>query len=409
MDTSVIIHRAPWLVAVSRPVLADGAVAVSDGRIAAVGTFADLGARFPGCRVIDHEQHVLLPGLVNGHAHLELSHLAHLAQATPAGFTAWIESLLAARMADGRGDEEIRAEAAAVLARMYADGIIAVADIGNTPVARDLQAGYAGVLLHFTEYLGHGRAGLPGHLDRLAHEADDHACTAHAPYSVHRVLLQALKERARRLGHLFPVHVAETAAEVEMVSRGEGEMAGFLRSRGFWDGSFRATGIDKSGSVQYLHQLGVLDETTLCVHAVHVSGAEIDLLAASGAAICLCPGSNRFLDVGRPPLADYLDRGLLPALGTDSPASNPELSIWREMRLLAGDHPGVRPADILAMATLGGARALHLARDFGTLEPGRRADILAVALPVAPADADELLEYLVTGGRSIQPRWIETS
>lgn len=405
MDATVTIHRAPWIIPVTRPVLADGGIAVRQGRIVAVGPFADLRAGFSGSPVVDHEQQVLLPGLVNAHAHLELSHLSHLNQTRPAGFTTWVEALLAARMADGRSDEEILAAAADTLARMHADGVIAVADIGNTPVARSLQETFPGVLLHFTEYLGHGRAGLPAHLDRLAREESRTCCTAHAPYSVHAVLLRELKKRARRLGHIFPIHVAETAAEVEMVSTGRGELPAFLRRRGFWDGSFRPTGIDNTGSVQYLHDLGVLDDKTLCVHAVHVSEGEIGLLAAAGAGVCLCPGSNRFLAVGHPPLAGFLRHGLLPALGTDSLASNPELSLWQEMRLLARAHPRVAPADILAMATLGGARALHL-DELGSLEEGRRADILAIALPTPPAHDDELYEFLVTAGRSIQPRWI---
>jgi len=407
VDTELILHRAPWIAPIVRPVHADGGVVVGGGRIVAAGLFRDLRRRFDGCRIVDHPESVLLPGLVNAHIHLELSHLGHLARSgPPACFTAWIESLLEARTMDLRSDEELLAIAGVTLDRLYRDGVIVLADIGNTVIGRSLQAGFPGLLLHFTEYLGHGRAGLPGHLDRLSREAEEHLCTAHAPYSVHAVLFRALKERARRLGHPFAVHVAETEAEIEMIRRGRGELVDFLRRRGFWDNSFQATGIDNTGSVQYLHQLGVLDEQTLCVHMVHVGEAEMALLAASRAGICLCPGSNRFLGVGRPPLAAYLRHGLLPALGTDSLASNPELSLWREMRLLAEEHPGVQPEDILAMATLGGARGLLVDGEFGSLEPGRRADILAVPVPAGLADGREVAEFLVTAGQSVDPCWI---
>ena len=86
----------------------------------------------------------------------------------------------------------------------------------------------------------------------------------------------------------------------------------------------------------------------------------MDLLAETKSKVCLCPGSNRYLGAGTAPVENYLRRGILPALGTDSLTSNPVLSLWREMRLLAEEHPAVDPADILRMATLGGAEALGL-------------------------------------------------
>jgi cytosine/adenosine deaminase-related metal-dependent hydrolase len=158
--------------------------------------------------------------------------------------------------------------------------------------------------------------------------------------------------------------------------------------------------------VQYLHQLGILDEKTLCVHCIHVSDNEIELLAQTGSWVCLCPGSNRYLGVGKAPVAKYLQSGILPALGTDSLASNPEISIWREMQLLAEDHCAVEHAVILAMATVAGAAALNLDVETGTLEPGKRADFLAVPLPNTVQNAAEVYAYLVTTGSSIQPEWI---
>ncbi len=191
-----------------------------------------------------------------------------------------------------------------------------------------------------------------------------------------------------------------------MMSQGRGEIPEFLKRRGFWDGSFQPTGIDKSGGVQYLHQLGVLDDKTLCVHCIHVTAQEIALLADSCSKVCICPGSNRYLNVGKAPVQQYLEQGFLPALGTDSLASNPEISIWREMQLLAEDHPEVEYADILAMATAGGAAALGFADDIGTLEPGKQADFLAVELPEDVYSAADVYSWLVTTGSSLQPVWI---
>ena len=144
-----------------------------------------------------------------------------------------------------------------------------------------------------------------------------------------------------------------------------------------------------------------MDERTLCIHAVHVSEEEIDLLAAACAKVCLCPTSNRFLRVGRAPVRGYLERGILPALGTDSRASNPELSLWREMRVLAEENPELDPARIFAMATLGGAQALGLEADYGALAPGRKADILVVPLAEPVPDAAVLMRELIANSRAV--------
>ena len=170
-------------------------------------------------------------------------------------------------------------------------------------------------------------------------------------------------------------------------------MRKFLEERGFWDGSLQAMG-NAGGSVKYLHKLGLLDSKTVCVHCVHVSKEEIGLLAGTGAKVCLCPGSNRYLGVGKAPVTSFLEHGILPALGTDSLTSNPELSLWREMRLLAEDHPTLHPADILRMATLGGATALGLEKQFGSLEVGKKAAYSTVQLNCLPKNILMLHECL---------------
>jgi cytosine/adenosine deaminase-related metal-dependent hydrolase len=121
----------------------------------------------------------------------------------------------------------------------------------------------------------------------------------------------------------------------------------------------------------------------------------MDLLAKTKAKVCLCPGSNRYLSVGTAPVENYLRRGILPALGTDSLTSNPELSLWQEMRLLAEEHPSVDPTDILCMATLGGAEALGLDGQLGSLEPGKTAAFLTVNLTESIRKTTSLSEYVV--------------
>ena len=140
---------------------------------------------------------------------------------------------------------------------------------------------------------------------------------------------------------------------------------------------------------------------------VHVDHDEIEILASRKAKICLCPGSNLFLGSGKAPVTEFLAHGILPALGTDSKASNAVLSIWREMSLLRKDHPGLLPETVFSMATRGGAEAWGVDSEMGTLEPGKQAKILAVASNGNVHSSEDVLEYLTTAGESIQVDWLE--
>ncbi|MGR0482957.1 MAG: amidohydrolase family protein [Candidatus Electronema sp. V4] len=393
----MIIRRAPWLLPVSSPPVADGGIAVQVGIIAAVGPFREVQRNWPGAQVIEHPDCVLLPGLINAHTHLELSHLAYLGQQpAPSSFPAWIERLLAARSQAAADDAAMLQAARQALAQQQAEGVAVLADISNSGLTSQLAAEFSGSLLVFKEYLGLREDSAAVALLRLQQENETQLCTGHAPYSTHSLLLRGLKARANRLGHVFPIHTAESAAEIELLRSGGGPFRDFLEKRGLWDGAFQAMG-KKGGAVHYLHQHGLLDSRTLCVHCVHIDAEEIALLAESGAKVCLCPGSNRSLGVGKAPVGSLLKKGILPAISTDSLASNPELSLWREMRLLADEHPSVPPETILAMATLGGAAALGLDKRLGSLEVGKEAVILAAAMEHLPPDAlaaqEELLRH----------------
>nr|WP_321467961.1 amidohydrolase family protein [uncultured Desulfobulbus sp.] len=396
------IHRALWVVPVDGAVLSDGAIAVDQGKIVAVDSFAAVAQQYPCSEVIEHSGVALTPALINGHIHLELSHLAELS-ATPLAttFTGWIVELLSLRDRLGVTGAEVEKAASRCAERQYLQGTSVLADIGNTSIGHHLAENFAGDLVAHKEYLGLAGFTLAKNLTRLREEPEDVRCSAHAPYSTHPQLIQALKRRARSCNHIFPIHVAEPLAEGEMLAQGRGEMVDFVRDRGFWDDSFEVPG--NRGSIRYLYGLDVLDAHTLCVHAVHLDHEEIRILAGEGGKVCLCPGSNRFLQVGKAPLEAFLAAGILPALGTDSVASNPELSLWREMAIIATDYPYVDPAQIFAMATKGGAEALGIDKQLGTLARGKNADILAIPVPAEIDSPQQLMRYLATAENRVQP------
>ncbi len=425
---AIRLHRAPWLVTAtpesSEPtVVSDGAVLVAGGRIQGAGRFADLAREYPVVAVVDHEQGILVPALINCHAHLELSYLADLGRwPVPSGssFPDWIRALLDLRQARAEqlGDSLAAAVAAAAgraLAGLRQSGVGLVVDIGNLPAGNEPGRGQPVEVIFLLELLGISREGEQAALQRLAGRDlrqstgipdrvdPDMAVTGHAPYSTGPQLLKELKARAAARGGLFSLHVAESEAEQEFLHYGTGPMHDFFIER---DSGYSAFSVPGVGAVSYLDRLGILDRNTLCVHAVRVSNAEIGILAAREAKVCLCPGSNRQLAVGRAPLPALLGAGIRPALGTDSLASNPRLNLWQEMRLLRQDHPGVAPALIFAMATSNGAAALGLDHLWGRLAPGRTARFLAVA-GKGVTRGDQVFDYLTATGASLQCTWIE--
>jgi aminodeoxyfutalosine deaminase len=420
-----MVHRAPWVVADvssaihenSRNIIEDGAVFISDGLIKTVGKSKDIIKEFAGHPVQEHEGRVLAPALINSHCHLELSHL-DLAEpgrdsAEYGGnFTLWIRELLKARdnffQNTVDAEKQILKTANRVLGEMASEGVGFVGDIGNSLASRGIGQGQSIKVYFLLELLGLTKESAAKSLVRLGEVSADESlgisCTAHAPYSATPELIQAIKENCDRRGRIFSVHVAESKQEVEFLQSGIGQFLDFLQERGAWDSSFK---VPETGAVHYLESLGALNEKTLCVHVVHVDQKEIETLALRKAKVCLCPGSNRFLGSGKAPVTEFLAHGILPALGTDSRASNEMLNIWREMRLLREDHPGLSPETVFSMATRGGAEAWGIDSALGTLESGKEARILKVKYDSQMHTGEDILEYMTTAGESVQVEWVE--
>ncbi|HVR71916.1 MAG TPA: amidohydrolase family protein [Vicinamibacteria bacterium] len=393
---AVRVLRASWVVPVCGPPLADGLVAVADGRIAWLGGRYSPGR--PDGPLTDLGNGILAPGLVNAHCHLELSHLAgRLPRA--GGFVPWVEALVAARLYDEPG--VVRERAREAIGAAQEAGTVAVGDVSNTLVPLDLLRDSRLRAVVFYELLGWdpGRcaavlqaaeerlAGVVGGLDgrvrvRLA---------AHAPHSVSPPLLMAL----RRRGGPASIHLAESEAETDFLGTGGGEWAGFLARRGLAGVPYRPAGLTP---VRYLESLGVLHPGLVAAHCVHVDGEDRAILARRGVHVALCPRSNRNLGVGLPPLPDLLADGVRLCLGTDSVASGDSLDLLQDAALLHRAYPRVEPALLVRLATAGGAEALGLP-DLGTLAPGQAAEM---AFAPAAAGLADPCAFLVSGEARLQ-------
>ncbi|MFT5699255.1 MAG: cytosine/adenosine deaminase-related metal-dependent hydrolase [Desulforhopalus sp.] len=410
-NTGVRIVTAPWVLTFTDSAVRDGAVALCNGRIVAVGKRTTLVERYPDA-CVDHYRGVLMPALINAHAHLELSHLAGDPPLDHAkSFTDWVEALLARRFETTLSESEVVGLRRTELQNQYDSGVVFLGDIGNGSSHTLLSAKDKPLpeVYHMLELLGSSRDAQDLSLERLARLDSTEAAVAHAPYSTRPELLKEIKKRCTHLGHIFSIHTAEVAAEKDFINSQKGQFYEFLQKRGLWDGSFFDNAPTSDGTIDYFSNLGLLDEQTLLVHCIHLSNSDLDIIRNSGVHICVCPGSNSFLHSGVAPIERMMEHGILPAIGTDSLASNHCLDMWVEMQRISAEHPAIQPVDILKMATEAGAKAFGRFDDFGSLSAGKRASFLHLyseKINNCNSESD-LLKMLVTYGRPEKIEWIQ--
>lgn len=390
------IFTARWLLPIAQPPIAGGWVAVEEGRIVALGGAGDpLPAGSHDDRFGDH---VILPGLVNAHTHLELSWMRN--QVPPAlSMPAWVESLMALRRTVGH---EPAAPIGEAIAEARAAGTALVGDITNTFAAYEPLASQCLPAAIFRELLGfnvedpvaliaqtraQGEALRP-HPDLRT------SIVPHAPYSVSSALLRAIAAAAGRAP--VSIHLGESAEEVEFLREGVGAWRELLSRLGVWSDGWRVPGL---GPVEYIEAHGLLSERLLAVHCVQLTDPELRMLARAGATVVTCPRSNRWTGAGLPPVDRFYASGARVAVGTDSLASVEDLNLFKELEVMRTLAPSVPAAALLASATKHGADALGFGAELGTIEVGKRAALIAVAVPAGVADVEEWLVAGVEPGR----------
>lgn len=359
--------------------LDDAALILAGRRILDVGPARRVLAGFRG-PVDDLGDVALVPGLVNAHAHLELSHLRGAAP-PPAGFCAWARWLFAAAR-ETAPPESLRA-AVAEAAGTGTAAVIDVAGRAGPDVARALrEAGLSGLVCR--EILGR-RAGLSPDLPpQLAEAAGDGVAATvcgHALYSTAPALLRRVRAACRQHGAPFCLHLAEHTGEMELFTTGRGEFAALLTG-GLLPKGWQPPG--RSPVAEAAAQ-GLLGPDTLAVHVVQLAPDDLDILARSGATACLCPRSNARIGVGVADAPALIAAGVRLALGTDSLASNDDLDLWNEARALFAAHPDLPGRAVLEALTVSPARLLGRA-DLGRLAPGSLG-----GWAVLPADLAALL------------------
>ena len=351
-------------------VIASGWVGIEKGCIRAVEAgdpSADAG------EMIDADGGIVMPGLVNTHTHLPMTLFRGLADDLP--LETWLNQHIFPAEANHVHPDTVHWGTLLACAEMLLSGTTCCCDgyFHEDAVAR------AAARTGMRAVLGQGvidfpAPGVPDPAQNVAH-AESYAETwlerhplirpsifCHAPYTCGEATLMAAKAAADRLGVLFQVHAAETRFEREQ--------------------SIKEKGVSP---VAYLDRLGLLDQNTLLAHCVWLDEADMDILARSNCAVSHCPESNMKLASGIAPIPDLLSRKVCVGLGTDGCASNNDLSLFGEMGMAArlhkaatGDPTAADAMAVLKMGTLDGARAIGLGDRIGSLETGKRADIIVL-------------------------------
>lgn len=370
------------------PPISDAVVTIASGRIAEVdneGSSRD---------VIDLGDVALIPGLVNAHTHLEFSDLSEPIEPRRE-FAAWIRQVIAVRRSRSWAVDEAVEQG---LRQSAEAGVAAVGEIATSNWPREApelvdSARNAQIeLVVFREILGLREDMVDAQLDvsrAFLEPAANAGWTAglspHAPYSLHPNLFEGLVRQAAEFQVPLAMHLAESAAELELLDRQTGPLVELFRTMGLWgDEVFRR----KTRPLDFLRRLADLPRV-LIVHGNLLDDEEIAFVAEHPRmSVVYCPRTHAAMGHPPHPWLKMKNAGINVALGTDSRASNPDLSIWHELRFLHLRHPELPASELLRLATVNGAAALGLSRD-GTIAPGQAAQLVLVELDALSAETPE--------------------
>jgi aminodeoxyfutalosine deaminase len=389
-----VIFAAGTLMPVSSPIVPDGAVLVEEGRIRVVGTLSEVGRKAPAAEVRFFPNYAMIPGAVNAHAHLGFRRKDRPEGGT---FSGWLGKLVE-RLPE---KEAWTAEAARDSAREAVEaGTTYIAE--SSPYGECLpqlaESGMAGTV--FAEFFPHEIGATEEAVDFIVGKARElreglpervnASVSVHSPYTVDPESSRLAAQRTREMGWGLAIHLSESPEEVEFVRDGTGGLADIF-------GSNEWGGVGTS-PVRYARDVELLGPETIAAHlATGVSEEDIAILARSGVAAAHCPRSNDYLGCGVSPVGRMIERGIRVGMGTDGLWSSPSMNLFEET-LFAVDLHGMDGATGLSLATLGGARALGIGGETGTIEVGKWADLALVEVSSGGKDPERDVLEAAAGG-----------
>ena len=358
-------------------VIENGAVAIKGERIIAVGTTAELAAKYVAGRTINAAGKVVMPGLINTHTHVPMVLFRGIADDLM--LMEWLQKYIFPAEAKNVDEQFVRWGTRLGCLEMIQGGTTTFVDmyyfedaIADETARAGMRAVLGETVLDFPAPDNKTWDAAMASAEKFAVKWKGHplitpAIAPHAPYTVSTDHLKQTHSFSQRLGVPLITHIAEDQAEVKTIQERYG-----------------------ASSVAYLDRIGLLDERVIAAHMVWPTSDDINTLAKRSVGVAHCPQSNMKLAAGAAPVPAMLKAGLAVGLGTDGAASNNDLNMWEEMDTAAKLHkftskdPTVLNArEALEMATIRGARAIHQDKEIGSLEAGKRADLIIVDLESA--------------------------
>jgi cytosine/adenosine deaminase-related metal-dependent hydrolase len=363
-DEQVLTAR--WVFPATAPPVPGGIVTIRGGRIVSIATAGNRTAD------VDFGNAAIIPGLVNAHTHLDLAGMRNAIAPSP-DFVGWLRGVIDHR--HKRSAEQARREVHAGLDECLRFGTTLIGDIASSGLSWDALAQAPVWAVCFREVLGLNASRVSTTWVELGNWVEDHpdtpTCRAgvspHAPYSVHKTMIEAC-------ARLWPVciHLAETTAERDLLDSHSGSLVPLLRDLGVWDPSGLAPSFD------WVVWKTSRAPAVLLAHGNYLSPKT---RIPANTTVVYCPRTHAAFGHPPHPFRELLARGVRVALGTDSLASSPDLDLLAEARFLSRQFPEFPGSDLLRMATIHGATALGFGDISGSLEPGKSADLIVVPLP----------------------------
>jgi len=385
MNREIRLYSADWVLPVTAEPIKNGAVAIDDsGVIIDAGSVDELVKKHEISKenIKYYKNSVIMPSLINAHTHLYYSAFKKFMPET-GSYIEWLEALVSLKE---KMDREYIAEKITTEAeRMFDRGVSLIGNI-CTEMMWDAEVVAKTSLkgINFLEVIGFDpskadeiTAMLPPH-ERLKELENFGFKTVPAPHSLYSCspkLIKKIMKKSAELSIPSTIHLAESKEESEFLLRRAGVISAFLKNRDAYYDSWKPPGMSPS---KYLESIGGLQSGLLAVHSVHLNKSDAELLAKNNVNIVTCPGSNRYLGVGKAPLEMYLQNGINICIGTDSPASNERMDIFNEMKIIKDEYPSISSLQIIRMATINGAKALRLDHLYGSIEKGKSADLIVL-------------------------------
>ena len=349
-----------------------GAVAVNGQLIVAVGTAAEIASKYTATRTINASGKVVMPGLINTHTHVPMVLFRGIADDLV--LMEWLQKFIFPAEAKNVDEQFVRWGTRLGCLEMIKGGTTTYVDmyyfedaIAEETARAGMRAVLGETLIDFPAPDNKTWETGMAYMEKFASKWKGHplinaAIAPHAPYTVSTEHLNQAHSFSERFQVPLVIHIAEDQAETKTIQERYG-----------------------ASSVAYLDRIGLLNNRVIAAHMVWPTSDDIATLAKRSVGVAHCPQSNMKIAAGAAPVPQMLKAGVAVGLGTDGAASNNDLNLWEEMdtaaklhKLISKDATVINAREALEMATIGGARAIHQEKEIGSLEAGKRADVIIV-------------------------------